>query len=282
METKVIFSFLLIMTLGLTSAFNFEGTLVSIGNPLESNGAIPVNIQDQVTDPLDLFFVQLNGSVTTLAADAVIDDITINVTNVTGNIVPGTYLGLSGSNKFYFGEVLSVSGNLVTLDTPLDQNYTTGEAVIPTTRDLAVDGSTTTQTFFVGTGGPNSEFVFDITRIMIHMETSGTPDLSTFGDLTALTNGIVLRKTDGVNKNIFNVKSNGEMRNLCYDMQVDSASNPAQGQNGVGFRYTFAGQDKHGVAVRLEPGDELQLIIQDDLSGITQFRVIAEGHVVQD
>jgi hypothetical protein len=254
-----------------------------VGNwKLESNGGAPVNIQDQTTPPLDIFFVQLNGSITTLAEDSFIDNQTINVTNRSASgIDVGTYLGLSGVNggRFYFGEVLSVSGDLVTLDTPLDFNYTANANVVPTTRDLNVDGSLTPQIFFVGVGGAGSDLEFDITRIMIKCITDTAPTLDRFCDQTSLTNGIILRRVDGDARNIWNVKNNGELGHLAYDYQPYLATNPGQTQNGALFRYSFAGQDKHGVAVRIKPGDELQIIIQDDLSGIDLFRVVAEGHI---
>ena len=97
-----------------------------------------------------------------------------------------------------------------------------------------------------------------------------------------LTNGIVLRVVNGRTWNIWDVHLNAEFANLAYDYQTFLATNPAQGVNGLAVRYTFAGQDKHGVAVRLEPGDSLQLVIQDDLSDLVSFRIIAEGHIVQD
>ena len=43
---------------------------------------------------------------------------------------------------------------------------------------------------------------------------------------------------------------------------------------------TFSGQDKLGVALRLNPGEDLQLIIQDDLRGLTSIEILAEGHEV--
>ena len=112
MKKLMVFLFAFIFLFNFVSAWNFEGEAVTIVNPLESNGAIPVNIQDQTTPPVDIFFVQLNGTITTLQQDSSIDDTTINVTSV-ADISAGTYLGLSGRDRYYFGEVLSVSGNIV-------------------------------------------------------------------------------------------------------------------------------------------------------------------------
>jgi len=279
---KLLIIFLGIFLLNFGSAFNFETGGVKIIEPLESNGGIPVNVQDQTTPPYDLFFVQLDGTITTLAEDSFIDNRTINVTDrLASGIIIGTYLGLSTPQRFYFGEVLSVSGDLVTLDTPLDFDFPAGSNVVPTTRDLNVDGSLTPQTFIVGPGA-GSEVTLDITRIMVKCITDTAPTLDQFCDQTSLTNGLILRRVDGDTRNIWNIKNNGELGHLAYDYQPYLATNPGQTQNGALFRYTFAGQDKHGVAIRLTPGDVLEIIVQDDLSGIDLFRIVAEGHETTD
>lgn len=286
-KRKIIFItlFLIIVvgTIIVTAQSNIVDLRFSKEIPIESNGGVPVNIQDQTSPPFDIFFVQLDGTITTLVQDANIDDSTIEVTNrLASGIGVGTYLGLSTPARFYFGEVISVSGDLVTLDTPIDFNFTTTEAsVVPTTRDLNVDGSVTPEIFLVGSGGA-SEIRIDITRIMVKCITSSAVSLEEFCDQPALAKGIVLRRVDGDIRNIFNIKTNGELGHLAYDYAPYLAANPGQNQDGALFRYTFAGQDKHGVAVRLEPGDSLQVIIQDDLSGIDLFRIVAEGHEVTD
>lgn len=258
-----------------------DWTKVEIVSPLKSSGDVPVSVEDQTTAALDLFFAQGSGAPTTLTVQSSIDNSSITVNSST-SFTAGDYVLIAEGNRFYTAELLTITNNVLTFDTPLDNNFSVGSFVIPTTRDLNVDGSTTSQTFAIKGGGIGSNLSIDVTRLMIHMETAGAVDLNKFGDLTALTNGVVIRRVDGTTRNIFNIKSNGEMRNLCFDWTVDVASNPSQGQNGVGFRYTFAGQDKHGVAVRLDPGDELQVIIQDDLTGLEKFRIIAEGHEVSD
>lgn len=50
------------------------------------------------------------------------------------------------------------------------------------------------------------------------------------------------------------------------------------------FRRSFAGQDKNGVVIRLngDQGDEFQVIVQDNLTGLTHFRTVVQGHVVED
>ena len=55
--------------------FEDDGSLpVTIKSPLESNGAIPVNIQDQHSLALDLRFIRAQGAPTTLAVNGAIED----------------------------------------------------------------------------------------------------------------------------------------------------------------------------------------------------------------
>ncbi len=89
-----------------------------------------------------------------------------------------------------------------------------------------------------------------------------------------------MRSRNGRIKNIFNVKSNGEIDGITLDWKPYSALTPVQGQHGFTARLTFTGQDKIGVAIRLPIGEDLEVWIQDDLTGITSLRIMAEGHIV--
>lgn len=259
---------------------------VSVASPLESNGAIPVNVQDQTTVPFDFFFVQDKGVPTTVNVETAVDDNSVTVASSAGCLV-GDYFGMfnadnASDNRSYFGTILSIAGNVLTLDTPIDFAFQVGDTAACFTRELNVTGTVSNPEYFAVEVGPNATQSIDITRIMVSMTTDTVPNLVKFGDLDALTNGLVLRRINGRTNNIWNIKTNGELANLCFDYDPYVATNPQQGENGAKFRYTFAGQDKHGVAVRLEPGDKLEAIVQDDLSGLLGFRIIAEGHFVTD
>lgn len=254
------------------------------GSPLDPNGNVQVVLQDQATPPIDLYFVQANGPPTVSTADTTINGTSIEVVS-TANILPGDYLGVFSGNpataRFFFAEVLSVVSQVVNVDTPFDFVYEAGSFVQSLNRDMDVDGSTTPEIFDVRASSPTNILTVDITRIMVSMTCNSAVDLNKFGDLTALTNGIVLRKVDGDYRNIWNVKTNNDFSNLAFDLKIYSASNPVQGIDGLSCRYSFAGQEKHGVALRLEPGEKLELINPANLTGLTSFRIIAQGHVAR-
>lgn len=257
-----------------------RGNAVSIVDPLESNGAIPVNIQDQHSRALDIPFVKANAPPTNLSINSTIGDLNITVTSTTGFIDDSVIIIASGEN-FYIGRQLgSVSGNVVTLDTPLDFNYSSGSLVFAGNYHMNVDGSITPQIFQVGPIGKSVELELDITRVMGYFQDNVVMDDAKFGGINALTNGIILRRNDGFMTNYWNAKTNGELALMTFDFQYTDKA-PA-GSYGARFRNTFAGQDKHGVTIRLEPGDILEIIIQDDLSELEDFIMMAQGHVVTD
>ena len=170
-------------------------------------GNLKVILQDQTTTPLDLYFLQ-QKSVTTLTAPVAKDDTVINVASATGMLVGdfiGIFSGVSGENRFYFGEILIIATLAITLDTPIDFEFEAGDPVLNSTRDLNVNGSVTPQIFTVTTGTGIDGIEVDITRFIISMVSSSAMDDSKFAHLSKLTNGLVLRQVDGTFQNIFNV-----------------------------------------------------------------------------
>jgi len=256
-----------------------------IDEALNPRGGFDTNTQDQITTPVAYYFSQIEGIPTEVAAITAINDTTAEILDTTGCEIGG-YFGMfnaddSLDNRAYFAQITDVDGSVLTFDTPIDFDFKVGDTAACLERDMAVSGTPTSpEIFSIQVGGSANQSI-DINRIMITMLTDSPPTLADFGDIEdGLDNGLVLRRVNGTTNNIWNVKKNGDFGNLAYDLQLFSAINPQQGQNGLLCRYTLNGQDKHGVAIRLDPGDELQLIIQDSLISLDQFRVIAEGHYV--
>jgi hypothetical protein len=134
-----------------------------------------------------------------------------------------------------------------------------------------------------GTGAPPGvDLTLDVTRIMVAARTDTAVDLAKFCDIAALQNGITIRTRDGIYKNIFNIKSNGGLKAIAFDWTPYSATKPNEGQDGMGCRLTFAGQNKMGVAIRLPLGDDMEVVVADDLTAISELFIIAEGHIVQE
>lgn len=247
------------------------------------NGSSDVNIQDQHTPILIAKFNQITNS-DTLTAATIVDQRYIVVDDTTGAANSDLVIVFSDiTNRVYFGSKTSINIDTIFLDTPIDSEFPIGSDVDFSITNMAVDGSATSQIFGLRGSGLSSPIAvaFDITRIIFKCTTASAVDLAKFGDLAKLTNGLVLRKRDGTYQNLVNIKDNGELAGIMYDWTPYVATNPQQGIDGFVARLTFAGQSKIGVTVRLAAGEDLEFIIQDNISGITLFEVIAEGHIVE-
>ena len=121
-------------------------------------------------------------------------------------------------------------------------------------------------------------------RIILEIRDDSDMDFTTFGGIAPLLNGCVLRvkNPDGSFKNLFNFKDNGDIIKQGFDHSF--LPNNGQGDRGFTARITWGGQSKHGVVIRLEGslGEELQLVIQDDLRGLSRFHLTAQGHEIQN
>jgi len=252
------------------------------------NGGIDINIQDQTTPALITKFNQPQAS-TTLTAQATMFGYTINVASTTGMFLPtvtenGAFLILFdvGTGRFMVCSVISILGLVVTIDTQLDFEFPIGTIVDVCITNMAVNGSVTPQIFGIRGLGvvPGIDEQFDITRIIFTCITVNPVSLALFGDLPKLLRGLMLRHRDGTVRNIFNIKSNIELEGITLDWVPYDKSKPNQGQDGFSARLTFGGQAKVGVVQRIGPGEDLEMIIQDELTGIVLLEVIAEGHQV--
>lgn len=245
------------------------------------NGALDVNIQDQASP---LFLDRITEQVTgpyTLASATIPGDYDIVLDNATGLNV-NDYIGLfqnSTNPNEYFGNIKSISSNTLTMYTPLDAVFDpvgNSPELFELNDGMAVDGSSTPRIFSLINV---NELATDITRIIIHITDGSSMDDGKFGSLSALTAGCVLRKkyADGSFINYFTVRTNGELGEIAYDKSYDSKA--PSGVFGVSVRLTFAGQSKIGAVVRLEQTEELQMIIQDNLSSLSSFTMSVQGHI---
>lgn len=262
-----------------------DGTVLDL-----ENGSLPVTIQDQTSRPIIVKFNRVTNS-TTLSSPASKGDTSIVVTSATG-IVQGSYIIIFNptTSRFMFATVTNIAAApTIVLDTPLETDFAAGTYIDVGVTNLKSIGSLASPVIYGlrGTGSPPGvDITVDITRLIFTATCSDAVNLSTFVNLEELTNGMVLRRRNDVIENIFNVKSNKEIAALMYDWTPYGATNPVQGVDGFTSRLTFAGQNKIGVAIRLPIGDDLEVLIQDDIQtaqsgeSITEFEITAEGHIV--
>lgn len=249
-----------------------------------AGASLDVFVQEEVSQLIDLYFNQLIGS-TSLATGTAIDDTNIIIT-ATADFNVGNVIGLFSEtesgvlDRFYFGEILTITSNTLGMDTPLDFAFIPGDPIFSASRELDVDGSSTTQIFKVSVPALNEDLQLDIARLSLVMTHSAAGDDSKFGSLSALTNGIVIRSTSNGGttvRNAWNAKTNGDLAVLSGN-KLTYESRAGGGE--FSTRTTYAITGEHGVAVRLASGDSIEILIQDDLSSLSSLRLVAAGHVV--
>lgn len=250
--------------------------------PVEENGGVPVNVQDQTTPPLDALFAKSISNFT-LAADTVASGITTLQYNFTANGGHGISINDEillldqAANKSFFSVVINVVVNVITVDRPIDHAFPSATALgrIVTT-SMNVDGSVTPKIFSLRAGSIPTDAV----RFLIGASNNSAMDYSLFAGLPALTRGLVFRIVNSFQKTIFCFKTDREMSLMCFDVKY--ADRAPAGEYGLISRFTFAGQDKHGVALRIQDDDVLQWIVQDDLTSLLTMQISAQGHETQD
>lgn len=244
------------------------------------NTANKVFVQDQTTESLDVPFLLDRGPFT-LDGDTIRDSRFFDA--LTGHgIVVGETIELADSATFMQAKVLDVVLDNIEIDTPINHIYLDGVSGTRSTDDLRVDGSVTPQVFSVL---PLAGQAGDMTRIIVTIESSSAMDFTKFGSMAALINGVVIRvrRENGDFRNHLNFKTNGEFIEKAFD--IIELSKTGGGGFGLVMRLTYAGPEKHGVAVRVDGdlNEEWQAVIQDDLSsGLLKFRITAGGHELQE
>jgi len=214
----------------------------------------------------------------TLSVDAVIGEYELTLTSVTGfatNSLIKVEEELNGEPTTFFAHVLSIATNTLTLDRPIDRTFTTASLINRENHLLNVNGS-----------GTPIEFVYknsfgktvNVARMLFNMVTDNNTPFNGFGDIAApgITNGIELRKknTDGTYTNFFNAKTNNRLQLLMFDIDFFNSTHP-QAVNGLSGRLTF---EKFGSPVVLEEGEELQILVQDNLLTLLSFEAVVEGN----
>lgn len=249
-----------------------ETSSVPVAMRVAESGAI---IQaENVRGIIDTYIIKSTGTFT----------VTASVTNTSVFTVQAGHT-LTTAESIFFRDptiptyqqvkVLVAAGNVITVDTPLDRAWlgTFAEGDL----DMTVDGSSTAAVYALG---PSSPTIVDITRIIVHIEDDSAMDTAKFGGLLALTNGVVVRvNRNGYYQTILNVKTNGEWAQRAYDVSYSDKA-PA-GTFGLAVRRSFGGEDKNGTPIRLNGalGESIEVLIQDDLTGLTGFGIVLQGHL---
>lgn len=270
----------------------------SLGNPISSaSGAVKVALHDGSGAPigslsggLDIHDADVHREYIThylyqhlasytLAAPIAAGEYQFTVTNGTG-IVVGSYIhpvdNIAEAHDPELLVVTAVDTNTVTINRPLDNSYTVAGTVINrVNREANVNGSIASPIVFVLT--PFFNEAWHIACLNITIRDDAEMDDSKFGGIAALTNGILLRTKDVNNtyNTIFHARSNSALFRKGCELEYSSKA-PA---GTYGLRAKLRVKDEVDAVVRLTSTDTLELVIQDNLTGLLGFSVVARGHI---
>lgn len=243
-------------------------------------GARMVNV-DEVADIAVDIPLNLNGTATTLTATATAGTNTISVTSTAG-ISIGTSLKIFNTiqtaAELKFPTVLAIAGLDLTLDHPLDNSFAAGDFVLPTAITMNVLGTLASPVIFK-VGPPALPVEYHVVRILVTMTDNTAGDMGTFGGMAALTNGIVFRVRRGGQFITLGVwRRNEDLTSSLFNVNFDSRAGGG-GTYGVSASLDLAAL-RAVIALDGVAGDRLEILVQDNLTGLLSLKVIAQGHKV--
>jgi hypothetical protein len=248
-------------------------------------GGLDVNLQDQTSRVFANHFSQEVSGPWLLNSAWAIDTYSFEVVN------PPAHGIIAGDNIFIFDGfgaqelfVISVTPgagfDTIEVDAPAQKDYAViNTEIFNVNFDLNVSGALTRQSFRFPTGAVTPPPIsLDVTQVRFTMIVDSEPSDELFGNIAALTRGLSARhhRQDGINQ-LATMRNNLSMAVLGNLEYGDKAGGT---DYSVRTRFLFGGQANAGVVLRIEPGDYLELIVQDDLTSIVFFHAIAIGHLV--
>jgi len=251
------------------------GDYYPAGVPLESNNAVPVNIQDQHSESVDLY-LHLDTAQPTLTSPIAVDEVVFDIDSNAG-IAGGDAITIHEGAFFYQALVVSSTALSVTVSTPCDKVFTVDADMYIGAWNMAVDG-TVPKTFEVH---PPPSLEFDIYSITISGLSETQMDGTTFlGIADGITNGLLLRVVDGQTKNLGLIVNNLGFEEFGYLTTYLGANKKSE----YGMLSMKHVRDDNGVSIRLNGTtvDKFEAIIRDNLASESLMAVIIHGHVVTD
>lgn len=234
-----------------------------------------VAIQDQFSEIINLYMCNVKAT-TTLTTSYAKDVKIVVVTSATGAVI-GDCINISENGRVFQSIVTGIATNTINIASPTDQAFTTAAIVCFAEWDFAQSNGSVTPV--IHKICPPKGAMWDITKMNFNITDGTAMDDGLFGGITALTNGLIFRVVDGYTKQMSIISNNAGFREYGFNCQYNDKA-PA----GL---YGFSGSlniKENGVVIRLngDTNDELQIIVNDNLTTLTKFAVVCQGHTVED
>jgi len=120
---------------------------------------------------------------------------------------------------------------------------------------------------------------WSINRLIVGVEDTGTLDAGFYGNGISITNGVQIRikqrrNGDRYLLNPVPIKTNSEWAMFCHDVTRHSWGS---GNEVLSVRYTF-GAHGHPIILEGSAGDEIEILLSDDYSGLVHHYFTFEGY----
>ncbi len=238
-------------------------------------GVLPVSevlVTYPVKTPADYYLYQTVAT-PTISSSTNIDDVVLNVVSSAGVVVDQAITIYEGVNMFQ-SLVTGITGTTITISSPLDFAFTTLALVECGDWNLAVDGSITPQVYKIKIPTITTAHIHTVN---ISILDSSDMDDSTFGGLPQLTNGILFRFVDTIEKNLALIVNNIGFWESGFD--TNYADKAPAGQYGFKARRDI--WKANGTVLQLigSTNDEFQIHVRDDLTGLDLLACTINGHM---
>ncbi len=250
------------------------------GVPIGSlGGALNVHDSDVHTRPLNLPVLRCTANTTVPAAQIVAGDTSFDVSAGDGvNFPVGTTISLTDgtSKETVLFKVTIQATDTLTLDMPVGLTYSTSTVVKECIANISSVAGTLTSPQIYEVGPPAGE-EWHIVRFIVAMTLTSAGADNLFGNITALTNGIVFRISNGNIINFTNWKANSDMAADFYNLDYI----PAKGGASDAMRGRASIKIGSGAIAKLvgDAGATIQILVQDDITNITSFSIKFQGHI---
>ncbi len=253
--------------------------LVEVSSPLNEPGDA-IQVETVMSDhPLLLPEFYADSTVSsTLASAAASQTRYYELTDATGFSVGDVVSVLTNVSDRKFPRVVAIDGNTLELDKLIDGSYPAGTAVyvVPVAMNIVGDSASPT----VYKVAPPTGVIWDISKLIVGMSHGSAGDMGLFGDLDELTYGVQVRlysSVEGTYTSKMNWKTNADITLDVYSIKFDTRSGGG-GTYGTTAEFRF---DELQTVITLDGdnGEELQILIHDDLSDLDSFEMRAQGFV---
>ena len=247
---------------------------------INTTGFLSIHDADVHNIPFNEFFHNHTGVDALLAVAVTAGDTNITVDDATGFVVGDTVQIEDGVIETTFPTITNIASTVFTLDRPLDFSFDINDTVEVVDEGMDVNASLASPVSFkLIPDGTQLWHVISVTISMVH---SSAADDSKFGDIAALTNGIVFRGYNGTAnryRTLTNWKTNGDIKldfgEVTYSDKAGGGAHGTQGIVSIKFR---AGAVP---SIDGNKGDFLEILIQDDITGLSSIKIKSQGHIIR-